>query len=498
MRIDVVTIFPDYLRALDLSLIGKAIDAGKLQLGIHDLRDWTQDRHNTVDDTPAGGGAGMVMRPDVWGKALDQVLALPLPSAPVAEPTYLADAQSVPAAPAPDPLAAPSPLAAPAETTEPGKTAPHGAQEPLHRRVLVIPTPSGQVFTQRVAEELADADQLVFACGRYEGIDARVAEHYQSAGYQVRELSIGDYVLNGGEVATLVMVEAIARLIPGVIGNPTSLVEESHAASGLLEYPVYTRPVSWRGLELDPDLLGGNHKLIARRRRDQALTRTATRRPDMIARLNPATLDRADRALLAQLGWAALDGERFERIKLRPARAEEIEALVQLGRATFPDACPAFLSDDDVQAFMDATFTPEQVASWVNSDDTALIVAERVTSGQLLGYVLVERDLPDGANELVTDPRPRCLERYSQAELGYVCKLYLLPNVRGGGIAAALMDQAKKAAAAWGVKTMWLATHETNRRAQKLYKRYGFKNAGKRSFKVGSATCRDVVMVASL
>lgn len=498
MRIDVVTIFPDYLRALDLSLIGKAIDAGKLQLGIHDLRDWTQDRHNTVDDTPAGGGAGMVMRPDVWGKALDQVLALPLTVAPVAEPTYLADAQSVPAAPAPDPLAAPSPLAASAETTEPGKTAPHGAQEPLYRRVLVIPTPSGQVFTQRVAEELADADQLVFACGRYEGIDARVAEHYQSAGYQVRELSIGDYVLNGGEVATLVMVEAIARLIPGVIGNPTSLVEESHAASGLLEYPVYTRPVSWRGLELDPDLLGGNHKLIARRRRDQALTRTATRRPDMIARLNPATLDRADRALLAQLGWAALDGEHFERIKLRPARAEEIEALVQLGRATFPDACPAFLSDDDVQAFMDATFTPEQVASWVNSDDAALIVAERVASGQLLGYMLVERDLPDGANELVTDPRPRCLESYSQAELGYVCKLYLLPSVRGGGIAGALMDQAKKAAAAWGVKTMWLATHETNRRAQKLYKRYGFKNAGKRSFKVGSATCRDVVMVASL
>ena len=218
MRIDVVTIFPDYLRALDLSLIGKAIDAGKLQLGIHDLRDWTQDRHNTVDDTPAGGGAGMVMRPDVWGKALDQVLALPLTAAPVAEPTYLADAQSVPAAPAPDPLAEPSPLAAAAETTEPGKTAPQG---PLHRRVLVIPTPSGQVFTQRVAEELADADQLVFACGRYEGIDARVAEHYQSAGYQVRELSIGDYVLNGGEVATLVMVEAIARLIPGVIGNPT-------------------------------------------------------------------------------------------------------------------------------------------------------------------------------------------------------------------------------------------------------------------------------------
>lgn len=498
MRIDVVTIFPDYLRALDLSLIGKAIDAGKLQLGIHDLRDWTQDRHNTVDDTPAGGGAGMVMRPDVWGKALDQVLALPLTVAPVAEPTYLADAQSVPAAPAPDPLAAPSPLAASAETTEPGKTAPHGAQEPLYRRVLVIPTPSGQVFTQRVAEELADADQLVFACGRYEGIDARVAEHYQSAGYQVRELSIGDYVLNGGEVATLVMVEAIARLIPGVIGNPTSLVEESHAASGLLEYPVYTRPVSWRGLELDPDLLGGNHKLIARRRRDQALTRTATRRPDMIARLNPATLDRADRALLAQLGWAALDGEHFERIKLRPARGEEIEALVQLGRATFPDACPAFLSDDDVQAFMDATFTPEQVASWVNSDDAALVVAERVASGQLLGYVLVERDLPDGANELVTDPRPRCLESYSQAELGYVCKLYLLPSVRGGGIAGALMDQAKKAAAAWGVKTMWLATHETNRRAQKLYKRYGFKNAGKRSFKVGSATCRDVVMVTSL
>ncbi len=243
MRIDVVTIFPDYLRPLELSLVGKARVQGLVDLHVHDLRDWTTDRHRTVDDSPMGGGAGMVMRPDVWGEALDSLLT------PGAE--------------------------------------------------LVLPTPSGEVFTQRTAERLALGEHLVIACGRYEGIDARVAEHYRASGVMVTELSIGDYVLNGGEVAALVLVEAVARLLPGVVGNPESLVEESHGAAGLLEYPVYTRPPAWRGLDVPEVLLSGHHARIARWRRDRALQRTAERRPDLLAALDPDALDPADRAALA-------------------------------------------------------------------------------------------------------------------------------------------------------------------------------------------------------
>ena len=263
MRIDVVSIFPEYLAPLDLSLIGKAREAGLLDVRVHDLRAWTTDRHHTVDDTPAGGGAGMVMRADVWGTALDEVLG------------------------------------------SDGGTG--GAPDAAPRRapVLVIPTPSGESFTQRTAEELATADHLVVACGRYEGIDARVAESYRAAGVDVRELSIGDYVLNGGEVAALVIVEAVGRLVPGVVGNPESLVEESHGAAGLLEYPVYTRPVAWRDLEVPEVLFSGHHAKIARWRRDRALERTALRRPDLVRALaEQGRLDRKDRETLTLAGWS--------------------------------------------------------------------------------------------------------------------------------------------------------------------------------------------------
>ena len=252
MRIDVVTIFPDYLAALDLSLVGKARQTGLLDLRVHDLRDWTTDRHRTVDDTPFGGGAGMVMRPDVWGRALDDVLG-----------------------------------------------------DDGH---LVIPTPSGEVFTQRHAEALAGESHLVVACGRYEGIDARVAERYRAAGRRVSELSIGDYVLNGGEVAALVMIEAVGRLLPGVVGNPASLVEESHGAAGLLEYPVYTKPPAWEDLDVPDVLLSGHHARIDRWRRDRALERTAERRPDMLAALDVAALDKHDLRLLDALGWRVVGG----------------------------------------------------------------------------------------------------------------------------------------------------------------------------------------------
>ena len=224
MRIDVVTIFPEYLAPLELSLVGKARTTGLLDLRVHDLRDATTDRHRTVDDTPFGGGAGMVMRPDVWGVALDGLL-------------------------------------------EPG----------AH---LLVPTPSGEPFTQRTAEALATESHLVLACGRYEGIDARVAEHF-AARHRVSEISLGDYVLNGGEVAALAIIEAVARLLPGFVGNAESLVEESHA-DGLLEYPSYTRPASWRGHEVPEVLLSGNHGAIAGWRREEAERLTRLRRPDLL------------------------------------------------------------------------------------------------------------------------------------------------------------------------------------------------------------------------
>jgi tRNA (guanine37-N1)-methyltransferase len=232
MRIDVISIFPDYLEPLRLSLPGKAQQAGLLDLRVHDLRDWTHDRHRTVDDTPYGGGAGMVMRPEPWGEALDAV------------------------------------------TDDDTGTR---AREP----VLVVPSPAGEPFSQRVAEELATRPWLVFACGRYEGIDARVVEHAR-ARMPVRELSVGDYVLNGGEAAALVITEAVVRLLPGFMGNPESLSEESHGAAGLLEYPLYTKPPVWRGLEVPAVLLSGDHGAIARWRHHQSLRRTTDRRPDLL------------------------------------------------------------------------------------------------------------------------------------------------------------------------------------------------------------------------
>ena len=225
MRIDVVTIFPAYLDPLGLSLPGRARREGLLDLRVHDLREWAHDRHRTTDDTPYGGGAGMVMRPEPWGEALD---ALEDGSGPY---------------------------------------------------VLVVPTPAGERFTQAVAADLATRPRLVFACGRYEGIDDRVVEDASARG-EVRELSLGDYVLNGGEVAALAMVEAVVRLLPGVLGNPDSLSEESHV-DGLLEYPVFTKPAHWRGRDVPEVLLSGDHGRIRRWRSEEALRRTAERRPDL-------------------------------------------------------------------------------------------------------------------------------------------------------------------------------------------------------------------------
>lgn len=226
MRIDVVTIFPAFFDVLEVSLLGKARGAGILDIRVHDLRDAAHDRHRTVDDTPYGGGAGMVMKPEPWGEVIDEVSADDAP-------------------------------------------------------LFVFPSPAGERFTQATARELAAEEHLVFGCGRYEGIDERVFEYAATRG-RVRLISLGDYVLNGGEVAAMAMIEAIGRLVPGVVGNPESLVEESHE-DGLLEYPSYTKPASWRGYDVPEVLLSGHHGRVAQWRHDQQVQRTRERRPDLLA-----------------------------------------------------------------------------------------------------------------------------------------------------------------------------------------------------------------------
>lgn len=235
MRVDVVTIFPEYLTPLELSLIGRARTTGLLEINVYDLRAWTHDVHRTVDDTPYGGGPGMVMRPEPWGECLDELVPVP------------------------------------------------------GRSHVVFPTPAGRLFTQETAHELAAEEHLIFACGRYEGIDQRVLDE-AGARARVSEVSIGDYVLFGGEVAVLVMLEAITRLVPGVLGNAESLVEESHVG-GLLEAPVYTKPALWRDREVPEVLRSGDHGKIAKWRRDQAHQRTAERRPDLLDRIEPVPPD---------------------------------------------------------------------------------------------------------------------------------------------------------------------------------------------------------------
>lgn len=264
MRYDVVTIFPEYLEPLKLSLLGKAREKGLVDLHLHDLRDYTFDRHRTVDDTPYGGGAGMVMKPEPWGLALDEVLA--------ASPLQTATEDSAEGA---DPAADTRPL-------------------------LIVPSPAGAVFDQAMAYELAEEKHIVFAPARYEGIDERVLDWAQES-FRVMPVSLGDYVLYGGEVAVMAMIEAITRLIPGAMGNPASLEEESHTG-GLLEYPVYTKPAVWRDREVPEVLLSGNHGAIARWRRDRQIERTLERRPDLLEAYPVEQWDKKDRRFLAERG----------------------------------------------------------------------------------------------------------------------------------------------------------------------------------------------------
>lgn len=368
MRIDVVTIFPDYLAPLQLSLPGKARDRGLLDIEVHDLRQWTSDRHRTVDDTPYGGGAGMVMKPEPWGQALDSVAG--------------------------------------------GAT-------------IVFTTPSGEPFTQALAHELSGVDHLVFACGRYEGIDQRVIEHAATIG-TVREVSLGDYVLNGGEVAALAITEAVVRLLPGFMGNAESLVEESHA-DGLLEYPVYTKPASWNGRDVPDVLLSGDHARIAAWRREQAERRTAERRPDLL----PAT------GLVGAL--ADLD--------VRPAVPADAGELYTLQRACWLQELEAN-PGVEIPALRESLDDVRRgLGEWT------VMVAREPTSGRLVGAV-----------------RGR-VDPHGEWDIG---RVMVAPDLQGRGLGRALLELVEALAPA-GVTTYVLFTGAGSTDNLRMYKKAGFR-----------------------
>ena len=301
MRYDVVTIFPEYLEPLKLSLLGKAREKGLVDLHLHDLREYTFDRHRTVDDTPYGGGAGMVMKPEPWGLALDEVLA--------SSPLNAAENAAEGTAPAADTTADTRPL-------------------------LIVPSPAGAVFDQAMAYELAEEKHIVFAPARYEGIDERVLDWAQES-FRVMPVSLGDYVLYGGEVAVMAMIEAITRLIPGAMGNPASLEEESHTG-GLLEYPVYTKPAVWRDREVPEVLLSGNHGAIARWRRDRQIERTLERRPDLLEAYPVEQWDKKDRRFLAERGVHFANPAKAAQKKAKKSPAPQADTAAQ-GESTQVD-----------------------------------------------------------------------------------------------------------------------------------------------------------------
>ena len=372
MRIDVVTIFPDYLAPLELSLPGKAREKGLIDIHVHDLRQWTHDRHRTVDDTPYGGGAGMVMRPEPWGEAFDALIS----SGPIAE-----------------------------------------------RPTVVFTTPSGQPFTQAVARELATRERIVFACGRYEGIDQRVLDEVATRA-EVREISLGDYVLNGGEVAALAIIEAVVRLVPGFMGNAASLVEESHV-DGLLEYPVYTKPASWRGREVPAVLLSGDHGAIAAWRHDQAHRRTAQRRPDL---LSPTSLG--------------------DDIEVRPA------VLADAGELhTLQLACWVQEQHDNPGTRIPALHeTYDDVRAWL-ARDTVLVAR---SGGRLVGAV---RGSLEG-------------------EVWEIGRLMVAPDLAGRGLGRDLLGRMEELAPE-SASSYALFTGAGSARNQRMYKKAGYRPAGR-------------------
>lgn len=445
MRFDLISVFPEFFDVLKLSLVGKAREHGLLDIHAHNLRDWTTDPHRTVDDTPAGGGAGMVMRPDIWGRAIDTVL-----------------------------------------------------QAGSGRQVLAIPTPSGTPLTQRACEDLSHADQVIVACGRYEGIDARVAQHYAGQA-EVFEFSLGDYVLNGGEIAAIALVEAVGRLIPGMVGNAQSLVEESFSEAGLLEYPVYTRPEEWRGLTIPAVLTSGDHGVARRWRRDRALDRTAERRPEMIAALDAATLDKKDRRYLTSLGYLVpKSAPHPERAEVRPASASDAPTLAALAARTFPDACPPAMSPASIAAFINEHLSERAFAEYLA--DLRWVTTVLISDGHPVGYTLAL--LPEGSGVAgVKDGAPDgVVER--DGPLVELSKVYVDRAYRGTGATAWLMDvtlaRLAEATSDYPRPVVWLGTNAGNRRAQHAYRKAGFEKVTTREFLVGEERNSDVVMARPL
>ena len=429
MRFDIISTFPEFFSVLDLSLVGKARDGGVLDIGVHNLRDWATGKHLSVDDTPSGGGAGMVMRADVWGNAIDDVAG-------------------------------------------------EGA-------ILAIPTPSGKPLTQRDLERLSTVEQIVIACGRYEGIDARVAEHYRERSVEVFEYSLGDYVLNGGEVAAIALIEGVSRLVEGVIGNPESLAEESHSSEGLLEYPVYTLPRSWRGLDTPAVLFSGDHGRIRRWRRDQALKRTAARRPDMIEKLlsRDAGLDKSDSEILTASGVDISGGGHG--FIFGVAEVDGLAEVADLAARTFPLACPPDTRPDEIEAHVAANLSEDALRAAVEGG-ARITVAHSVRDGGLAAYALVEEHVPPGL--------PGSSDRTC-----YLSKIYSDPENHGTGVAGALLDYAlKDAISAWDSTGVALGTNRGNKRAIRFYRNHDFKKAGVRTFDVGGRSHSDYVYVRDL
>lgn len=457
MQFHLISIFPQYFDVLELSLLGRATQAGFLQWRAHDLRDYAEGNYRAVDDAPYGGGAGALMRPDVWGRAIDAALE---------------------------------------ECREEPAATPQTVTADL---VLAIPTPSGTMLTQAKVRELAQRRAIVVACGRYEGIDSRVAQYYSTQpGVEVFEFSLGDYVLNGGEVAALALVEAVGRLCEGVVGNPDSLVEESHEGAGLLEYPSYTRPVQWRGLEVPPVLQGGNHADIEDWRRMQALAQTIARRPDKLGQLDAGQLTKPQREMLARAGWVYLPageagvasaglGENPElrpfRVVIRPPLRGEAVALARLGSETFPLACPDFVTPEQIAQFTAEEFDLDRMRARLEDPQRhRYLVAE--VAGELVGYThaIVGMDAQAATAAGISPGN------------AYLSKCYVRQDFHGTGLSGALLGEALVDLALQNVTAVSLGTSIYNKRAQKFYRHHGFHKVGTRTFDVGGQPNRDVVM----
>lgn len=458
MRFDCLSIFPEYFSVLHLSLMGKAAESGIVSFHVHDVRSVAQDRHRTVDDTPYGGGAGMVMRADIWGKIID----------PLLEETV--------------------------ETQVAPQMSSGESEQRDVRRILAIPTPSGVPLTQEIVRDLARADHIIIACGRYEGIDSRVAVHYEERGVEVREFSIGDYVLNGGEVAALVLMESVCRLLDGFMGNPHSLDEESYEG-GLLEYPVYTKPRMWRDLEVPEVLLSGNHARIEQWREGESIDKTAARRPDLLTRVDPFSLRTATKERLVERGYAVRRQGEVHAVRLRVAECTDAGKLSELAARTFPLACPENLPKSAIDAFIEAELSPDSFRTMLEDPAHHRILLAQVGQ-ELVGYTLCilagRWDNPKGLGRSgVIDP---CA--------AYMSKCYVDQQWQGSGVAGALLEAAVKDLLALPKEVrppqLVLGTNEANKRAQHFYKRHGFRKGGKRRFIVGGVENRDVVLVRDL